>query len=74
MEPTILASLATDTWLRVSAAVFRVWLRVCPLVLPCGQQERIFVGMVLMLIFGEALALYGLIVAIVIVTVTGVKC
>ena len=40
----------------------------------CGQQERIFVGMVLMLIFGEALALYGLIVAIVIVTVTGVKC
>ena len=34
MEPTILASLATDTWLRVSAAVFRVWLRVCPLVLP----------------------------------------
>ena len=40
----------------------------------CGQQEKIYVGMVLMLIFGEALALYGLIVAIVIVTVTGVKC
>ena len=34
MEPTTLASLATDTSLRVSAAVFRVWLRVCPLVLP----------------------------------------
>ncbi len=40
----------------------------------CGQQEKIFVGMILMLIFGEALALYGLIVSIVIVTVTGYKC
>ena len=39
-----------------------------------GQQEKIFVGMILMLIFGEALALYGLIVSIVIVTVTGYKC
>ena len=40
----------------------------------CGQQEKIFVGMILMLIFGEALALYGLIVSIVIVTVTGYQC
>ena len=40
----------------------------------CGQQEKIFVGMILMLIFGEALALYGLIVAIVIVTVTNFYC
>ena len=40
----------------------------------CGQQEKIFVGMILMLIFGEALALYGLIVAIVIVTVTTYSC
>ena len=40
----------------------------------CGQQDKIFVGMILMLIFGEALALYGLIVSIVIVTVTNVKC
>ena len=40
----------------------------------CGQQDKIFVGMILMLIFGEALALYGLIVSIVIVTVTGIKC
>ena len=31
-------------------------------------------GMILMLIFGEALALYGLIVSIVIVTVTGYQC
>ena len=40
----------------------------------CGQQEKISVGMILMLIFGEALALYGLIVAIVIVTVTTYSC
>ena len=40
----------------------------------CGQQDKIFVGMILMLIFGEALALYGLIVSIVIVTVTNIKC
>ena len=40
----------------------------------CGQQEKILVGMILMLIFGEALALYGLIVAIVIVTVTTYSC
>ena len=40
----------------------------------CGQQEKIFVGMILMLIFGEALALYGLIVAIVVVTVTTYTC
>lgn len=30
-----------------------------------GQQPSIYVGMVLMLIFSEALALYGLIVAVV---------
>jgi len=28
-------------------------------------QERIFVGMILILIFGEALALYGLIVSLI---------
>jgi len=30
-----------------------------------GQQERIFVGMMLILIFAEALGLYGLIVALI---------
>mmetsp|Transcript_40886 Transcript_40886/g.47006 ORF Transcript_40886/g.47006 Transcript_40886/m.47006 type:complete len:173 (+) Transcript_40886:59-577(+) len=30
-----------------------------------GQQEKIFVGMILILIFGEALALYGLIVSLI---------
>eukprot|EP01084_Bolivina_argentea_P255565 429887_1 len=30
-----------------------------------GQQPRLYVGMILILIFGEALALYGMIVAIV---------
>lgn len=30
-----------------------------------GQQPRLFVGMILILIFAEALGLYGLIVAIV---------
>ncbi|KAK8808487.1 hypothetical protein WA158_008388 [Blastocystis sp. Blastoise] len=30
-----------------------------------GQQESLFVAMILMLIFGEALALYGLIIALV---------
>ncbi|KAG5185250.1 V-ATPase proteolipid subunit C-like domain-containing protein [Tribonema minus] len=30
-----------------------------------GQQERLFVGMILILIFAEALALYGLIVALI---------
>jgi len=30
-----------------------------------AQQDRIFVGMILILIFGEALGLYGLIVAII---------
>ena len=30
-----------------------------------AQQEQIFVGMILILIFGEALGLYGLIIAII---------
>lgn len=30
-----------------------------------AQQEKIFVGMILILIFGEALALYGLIVSLI---------
>merc|ERR1711871_1161176 len=30
-----------------------------------GQQEKLFTGMILILIFGEALALYGLIVALI---------
>lgn len=30
-----------------------------------GQNERLFVGMILILIFGEALALYGLIVSLI---------
>lgn len=30
-----------------------------------AQQERLFVGMILILIFGEALALYGLIVSLI---------
>lgn len=30
-----------------------------------AQQERIFVGMILILIFAEAIALYGLIVALI---------
>jgi len=33
-----------------------------------GQNPDIFVGLVLMLIFGEALGLYGLIVALIMVT------
>ena len=31
-----------------------------------AQQERLFVGLILMLIFAEAVALFGLIVALVI--------
>jgi V-type H+-transporting ATPase proteolipid subunit len=30
-----------------------------------AQQDRIYVGMILILIFGEALGLYGLIVALI---------
>ncbi|CAN0001269.1 unnamed protein product [Ectocarpus sp. 12 AP-2014] len=30
-----------------------------------GQQERLFVGMILILIFAEALGLYGMIVALI---------
>ena len=30
-----------------------------------GQQDKLYVGMILILIFGEALALYGLIVALI---------
>ena len=31
----------------------------------CGRQPRVFVGMILVLIFAEALALYGLIVGLI---------
>jgi len=31
-----------------------------------GQQEKLFVGMILILIFAEALGLYGLIVALIV--------
>lgn len=30
-----------------------------------GQQEKLFVGVILICIFGEALALYGMIVALI---------
>jgi len=33
-----------------------------------GQQEKLYVGMILIMIFAEALGLYGLIVALVIGT------
>ncbi len=33
-----------------------------------GQQEKLFVGMILILIFAEALGLYGLIVALILAT------
>jgi V-type H+-transporting ATPase proteolipid subunit len=33
-----------------------------------AQQERLFVGLILILIFGEALALYGLIVSLILAT------
>ncbi|KAL9645236.1 hypothetical protein ABK040_002436 [Willaertia magna] len=40
-----------------------------------GKQQRIFVGLILILIFGEALALYGLIVALVVSLLdNGPKC
>lgn len=40
-----------------------------------AQQPRLFVGMVLILIFAEVLALYGLIVGLIMTTkVTGKKC
>lgn len=35
-----------------------------------GQQEKLFVGMILILIFAEALGLYGLIVALILSTNT----
>lgn len=34
----------------------------------CGQQEKLFVSMILVLIFAEALGLYGLIVALIMIT------
>ena len=36
-----------------------------------AQQPRLFVGMILILIFAEALALYGLIVGLILSTVQG---
>jgi V-type H+-transporting ATPase proteolipid subunit len=33
-----------------------------------AQQERLFVGLILILIFGEALALYGLIVSLILIS------
>merc|ERR1712126_433305 len=38
-----------------------------------GQQPKLFVGMILILIFAEALGLYGLIVAIVVASSAGQK-
>ena len=34
----------------------------------CGQQEKLFVSMILILIFAEALGLYGLIVALIMIS------
>lgn len=34
----------------------------------CGQQEKLFVPMILVLIFAEALSLYGLIVSLIMIT------
>ena len=39
-----------------------------------GQQEKVYVGMILILIFGEAVALYGLIVAMILAGNNGVTC
>lgn len=39
-----------------------------------GQQPKLYVPMVLILIFAEALGLYGLIVAIILATTEGPKC
>lgn len=40
-----------------------------------GQQPQLYVGMILILIFGEALGLYGLIVALILSQKgTDVKC
>ncbi|KAF0982851.1 hypothetical protein FDP41_010830 [Naegleria fowleri] len=40
-----------------------------------GKQQRVFVGLILILIFGEALGLYGLIVALVVSMIgQGPKC
>jgi len=39
-----------------------------------GQQEKLFVPMVLILIFGEALGLYGLIVGIILSQKKGADC
>jgi len=36
-----------------------------------AQQPRLFVGMILILIFGEALALYGVIIGIIVVSISG---
>jgi V-type H+-transporting ATPase proteolipid subunit len=33
-----------------------------------AQQEKLFVGLILILIFGEALALYGLIVSLILIS------
>merc|ERR1712220_9177 len=38
-----------------------------------AQQPRLFVGMILILIFAEALGLYGLIVGLVVASTAGVK-
>jgi V-type H+-transporting ATPase proteolipid subunit len=40
----------------------------------CGQQEKLFVPMVLVLIFAEALALYGLIVALIMISKPAGAC
>jgi V-type H+-transporting ATPase proteolipid subunit len=39
-----------------------------------GQQPKLFVAMILILIFGEALGLYGLIIALILSQAQGDKC
>jgi len=39
-----------------------------------GQQPRLFVSMILILIFAEALALYGLIISLILSQVTAADC
>lgn len=38
-----------------------------------AQQERLFVGLILILIFGEALALYGLIVSLILISWSSIR-
>lgn len=40
----------------------------------CGQQDKLFVSMILILIFAEALGLYGLIVALIMISKPAASC